>query len=118
MSTQCPSAPTPTDDAVPHRSAVLEVPGGGDARGRETLARQLAAETDAVLAQLEGTVGRLALAHQAGAPDVETQMTDDDAFAWVQQSIEDIAATLRGLALKRSLEHSSETGRHAVGNRA
>ncbi|MBG6225498.1 hypothetical protein IWX63_002070 [Arthrobacter sp. CAN_A2] len=102
MSTQCPPARMPMDDATPQRTTLLVVPGGLDPRGRDALVQQLTAETDALLGHLEGTVARLALAHRSGAPDAETQMTDDDAFAWVQQSIEDIAATLRGLVLRRS----------------
>ncbi|MHA7284079.1 hypothetical protein [Arthrobacter sp. TMS2-4] len=118
MSTQCQSAPTPVNEAISHRSALLAVPGGRNARGGDTLVHQLAAETEALLERLEGTVGRLAVAHRSDAPDAETQMTDDDAIAWVQQSIEDIAATLRGLALKRSNGHSARSGRTSPGDRA
>ncbi|WP_146067458.1 hypothetical protein [Arthrobacter sp. SX1312] len=117
MSTQCPSAPTPTDEAAPHRTALHMVPGGRDARSGDTLVHQLSAETDALLEHLERAVARLALTHRASAPDLETQRTDDDAFAWVQQSIEDIAATLRGLTLKRSREHSAESPLHALSDR-
>ena len=118
MSAQCPSAPTPTDEAMLHRTALHMVPGGRDARGSDTLFHQLGAETDALLEHLEATVARLALMHRASAPDAETQRTDDDAFAWVQQSIEDIAATLRGLALKRSGEHSAASPLQALSDRA
>ncbi|WP_043442058.1 hypothetical protein [Arthrobacter sp. L77] len=101
------------DEATPYRSALLVASGGRDA-----LVHQLTAETDALLEHLEGTVARLALAHRAGAPDTETRLTDDDAFVWVQQSIEDIAATLRGLVLERSREHPAETPLHACPDRA
>ena len=47
-------------------------------------------------------VARLALAHRSCTQDPEDQVTDDDAFAWVQQCLEDISATLRGLALGRA----------------
>ncbi|WP_247827273.1 hypothetical protein [Arthrobacter antioxidans] len=118
MSTQCPPASTPTDEATPYRSALLVASGARDVRGGDTLFHRLTAETDALLEHLEGTVARLALAHRASAPDTETRLTDDDAFVWVQQSIEDIAATLRGLVLERSTEHPAETPLHACTDRA
>ncbi|MHA7240333.1 hypothetical protein [Arthrobacter sp. TMS1-12-1] len=114
MSTQCPPAPTAADQATPHRTALLMVPDVRDAQGRDALLHPLRAETDALLGQLEGTVERLALAHRSITPDAETQRTDDEAFAWVQQSIEDIAATLRGLAPQRSREHATGGRLHAV----
>ncbi len=104
MSTQCPSAgtPTPTGAGTPQRTPLHGVPSGRYPHDRDPLLHQLPTETDALLEHLKGSVARLALVHRSGTPDVESQMTDDDGFAWVQQSIEDIAATLRGLALRRS----------------
>ncbi|WP_394248748.1 hypothetical protein [Arthrobacter pityocampae] len=118
MSTQCPPATTSTNEATPHRTALLVVPGGRDERGSDTLVHQLAVETDFLLEHLEGVVARLAVAHRSGARDADTQLTDDDAFAWVQQSIEDVAATLRGLTLKRPRENAAGTSLHPLTDRA
>jgi hypothetical protein len=67
-------------------------------------ADQLALESAELLDTLEQTIGRLALAHRASLPDSDDRRADDEAFEWVQQSLEDIAATLRGLALGRAEE--------------
>lgn len=76
--------------------------GGREAEGSEVIADRLALETESLLEALEESVAKLALAHRAGIPRLEDQLSDDEAFAWVQQSIEDVSATLRGLSLGRA----------------
>lgn len=107
MSAQRPSAITLTDASGLPRTTLLVMPGGRDAPGAGALADRLAAETDGLLETLEGTIARLALAHRSCTPDPEDQTVDDEAFAWVQQSLEDISATLRGLSLGRAAEESA-----------
>ncbi|WP_152916190.1 hypothetical protein [Arthrobacter sp. RIT-PI-e] len=80
------------------------MPGGADAPSAAMMADHLAGETEELLENLEGTVARLALAYRSCTPDAEDQAMDDEAFAWVQQSLEDISATLRGLTLGRAAE--------------
>lgn len=104
MSTLRPSTTTPSDTSALPRTTLLVMPGGRDARGAGAVADRLAAETDELLDTLEGTVARLALAHRSCTPDPEAQGMDQEAFVWVQQSLEDISATLRGLALGRASE--------------
>lgn len=102
MSAQRPPAFTSTDASGLPRTTLLMVPGGRDAQDVGALAAQIAVETEALLESLESAVARLALAHRSCTQDPEDQVTDDDAFAWVQRSLEDVAATLRGLSLNRS----------------
>lgn len=101
MCTQSPSIGMAAGFATVQQAALLRVLDEHDAGDTGVLDQRLTAEADALLEQLEAAVTRLALAYQPGAFDDETQMMDDDGFAWVHQSIEDVAATLRGLALKR-----------------
>ena len=84
------------------RPTLLVMPGGLDAPGSGAIADRLALETEALLEALEESVARLALAHRASTLHLEDQLADDEAFAWVQQSIEDVTATLRGLSLGRT----------------
>ncbi len=109
MSAQRPPAITLTDASGLPRTTLLVMPGGRDAQGADILADQLAAETEDLLETLEGTIARLALAHRSCTPDPVDQTVDDEAFAWVQQSLEDISATLRGLSLGRATEDTSPT---------
>jgi hypothetical protein len=102
MSTHRPPAMVRTDESGLPRTTLLVMPGGQDARGMGALASSLARETDSLLETLEGTIARLALAHRSCSLKPEEQTMDDDAFAWVQQSLEDISATLRGLSLGRA----------------
>ncbi len=101
MSTQCPSAPASFDAADLPRTMLL-VTGARAAQDAGAAADQLAAEAAGLLDTLEQTIGRLALAHRACIPTAEDRHADDEAFEWVQQSLEDISATLRGLALGRA----------------
>jgi hypothetical protein len=75
---------------------------------------QLTAETRGLLEQLEGTVARLAAVLDSIAPDAQTRVMDEEACAWVQQSIEDISATLRGLALMHSKDAPAPAPLHAL----
>lgn len=109
MSAHYPPAITLKDASGLPRTTLLVMPGGRDAQGAGVLADQLAAETEDLLETLEGTIARLALAHRSCAPDPEDQPVDDEAFAWVQQSLEDISATLRGLSLGRATEGTPPT---------
>ncbi|WDF33058.1 hypothetical protein PTW37_14585 [Arthrobacter agilis] len=102
MTAQRPPAMVRTDDAGLPRTTLLVMPGGQNARGMGALAESLAHETDGLLETLEVTIARLALAHRSCVLDPEDQTMDDDAFAWVQQCLEDISATLRGLSLGRA----------------
>lgn len=106
MSTQRPSVVTPTDASGLPRTTLLVMSGGRDALGPAVIADRLAEETEVLLESLEETVARLAIAHNSCAGEDVNQAVDDEAFAWVQQSLEDISATLRGLTLGRSLEHT------------
>lgn len=107
MSTQRPTAMTVTDASGLPRTTLLVMPGGRDAPGIRVTADRLGAETDALLETLEETIARLALAHRSCTPDPTDQVTDDEAFAWVQRSLEDISATLRGLSLGRAAADDS-----------
>lgn len=107
MSTQRPSVVTPTDDSGLPRTTLLVMTGGPDAQSAVAVAHRLAGETGHLLETLEDTIARLALAHRSCMPEAEDQAMDDEAFAWVQQSLEDIAATLRGLSLGRTTEQTA-----------
>lgn len=114
MSAQRPSASTPSHASGLPRTALRMVPGG---RGPATAATadHLAAQTHAALETLEGTVARLALAHRSSTPGKEGQVMDEEAFAWVLQSLEDISATLRGLTLGHTEDDAPvEAGLHAM----
>ncbi|BBE24123.1 hypothetical protein MN0502_30060 [Arthrobacter sp. MN05-02] len=113
MSAQRPSASTTAHASGLPRTALRMVSGGrGPATG--TTADHLAAQTHEVLETLEGTVARLALAHRSSAPGRKGQAMDEEAFAWVLQSLEDISATLRGLTLGRTEDDAPvEAGLHA-----
>ncbi|WP_146069648.1 hypothetical protein [Arthrobacter sp. B0490] len=102
MSTQCPAAPTSLDAAASPRTALLAP--GGLAQDAGAAADHLALESTELLDTLEQTIARLARAHGACVPPAGDRSADDEAFDWVQQSLEDIAATLRGLALGRAAE--------------
>lgn len=104
MSTLRPSTTASSHTSALPRTPLLVMPGGRDAQGVSAVADRLAAETDELLDTLDATVARLALAHRSCTPDPEAQGMDQEAFAWVQQSLEDISATLRGLALGRASE--------------
>ncbi|MDN4610218.1 hypothetical protein [Arthrobacter burdickii] len=110
MSTQRPSVSTPSAASRLPRTTLLMMPGGRDAPGAGALADHLAAETEGLLDSLEGTVARLALAHRSCIPDPCERAMDDEAFAWVQQSLEDISATLRGLTLGRATDDAAPIG--------
>lgn len=99
MSTLRPNAGGSSANARP---TLLVMPGGREAEGSAVIADRLALETESLLESLEEAVAKLALAHRAGIPRLEDQLSDDEAFAWVQQSIEDISATLRGLSIGRA----------------
>lgn len=101
MSTQCPSAPASFDAADLPRTMLL-VAGARAAQDAGADADRLAAEAAELLDTLEQTIERLALAHRGCIPAAEDRQADDEAFEWVQQSLEDISATLRGLALGRA----------------
>jgi hypothetical protein len=108
MITQHPSATTPIDSGMP-RTTLVVMPGGRDAPGARVIADRLASETDTLLENLEQTIARLALAHRACTSRPEDQSADDEAFTWVQQSLEDISATLRGVSLGRRAEDEATT---------
>ncbi|MCU1633922.1 MAG: hypothetical protein JWM61_2574 [Micrococcaceae bacterium] len=108
MSTTRPPGTMLSDGSGLPRTTLLVMSGGRDAQGIGPLAEQLARETNDLLDTLGGTIARLALAHRSCTPDPEDQVMDDDAFAWVQQSLEDISATLRGLSLGRATEKSAQ----------
>ncbi len=100
MITQHPPAISSIHSGIP-RTTLVVMPGGRDAPGAPVIADRLASETDILLENLEQTVARLALAHRACTARPEDQSADDEAFSWVQQSLEDISATLRGISLGR-----------------
>lgn len=110
MSTQRPSVSTPGGPSRLPRTALLVIPGGREAQGGVAATDRLACETDMLLESLEQTIARLALAHRARTPHPEEQGIDDEAFAWVQQSLEDISATLRGLSLGRAGDEHAVSG--------
>ncbi len=107
MSTLRPAALAPANSYGVSRTTLLVMPGGPDAPSASTMAGELAAKTEELLETLEGTVARLALAHRSCALQLEDQAMDDEAFAWVQQSLEDISATLRGLSLGRAVDSTA-----------
>lgn len=86
------------------------MPGGRDAQGAGAMADQLAAETEGLLETLEGTIARLALAHRSCITEADERAMDDEAFAWVQQSLEDVMATLRGLSFGRAADDVAPEG--------
>ena len=102
MSTQCPAAPTSPDAATSARTMLLAH--GGTAPDAGAAADHLALASAELLDSLEQTIARLAIAHRASLPTSDDRHADDEAFEWVQQSLEDISATLRGLALGRAAE--------------
>ena len=104
MSASRPSALASAGSYGASRTRLLVMPGGPDAPSAGFMADELAAETEELLETLEGTVARLALAHRSCTTGVEDQAVDDEAFAWVQQSLEDISATLRCLTLGRAVD--------------
>jgi hypothetical protein len=108
MSTQCPSAPASLDAADLPRTTLL-VAGVRAAQDAGVAADRLAAESAELLDTLEQTIERLALAHRGCIPADEDRQADDEAFEWVQQSLEDISATLRGLALGRAGSWDTKT---------
>jgi hypothetical protein len=101
--------PAVTGSAAQARPTLLVMSGGRDAEGSSAMADRLALETEKLLEALEESVARLALAHRASITLLEDQLSDDEAFAWVQQSIEDVSATLRGLSLGRAAGGSEAT---------
>ncbi len=103
MPQQRPPSMTP-DMSGPRRSRLLMMPGGKDAEGFAALADRHADESNELLGALEAAIARLALAHRFAAPEAEARSMDDEAFAWVQQSLEDVTATLRGLSLRRAAD--------------
>ena len=103
MSTQCQSV-TPTDASSLHRTRLIPTPVGRAVQDVRAAADHFALESAELLETLEQTIARLALAHRAGAPATESHRADEEAFAWVQQSLEDISATLRGLSLGRTTQ--------------
>lgn len=118
MSTSRP--PAAGGPAAHARPTLLVMTGGREAEGTGAMADRLALETEHLIEALEESVARLALAHRASTPLVQDQVADDEAFAWVQQSIEDVSATLRGLSLGRvSVDYgSTETALRSVSNPA
>ena len=118
MSSLRPPAAGPASQSRP---TLLVMSGGRDAEGSNAIADRLASETGKLIEALEESVARLALAHRASITLLEDQLSDDEAFAWVQQSIEDVSATLRGLALGRAagdLGTATETDLRSVSNSA
>lgn len=103
MPQQRPPSITP-DVSRPRRSRLLMMPGGKDAEGFAALADRHADESNELLGALEAAIARLALAHRFAAPEAQARSMDDEAFTWVQQSLEDVTATLRGLSLRRTAE--------------